>query len=169
MIDPSLQDRATKYAAEKKISLILNKVIGDGTDGAVWKSSRNTAIKALSLQTNYIKERTCYQRLAQAEIKNLCGFSIPQLVGFSDTLQIVEMTIVSAPFVLDFAKCYIDTPPDFDSEKWRDWHEQGSELFETKWPQVRSVLSALKQFGIHYLDAKPGNIMFEDWGQDWDH
>ncbi len=93
-------------------------------------------------------------------------FSVPQLVAFDDALQIVEMKIVNAPFILDFAKAYIDSPPEFSAEVWRDWEQQGLELFEVKWREVKKLLSALKQYGIYYLDAKPGNIMFDDWSTD---
>ncbi len=50
----------------------------------------------------------------------------------------------------------------FSAEVWQDWNDQGVELFDERWPIVKKLLSALQQYGIHYLDAKPGNIMFEN-------
>ena len=40
------------------------------------------------------------------------------------------------------------------------------ELFGDRTPMVRKLLSALQQYGIYYQDAKPGNITFEDLGDD---
>jgi hypothetical protein len=161
MTDSTLQQRAIEYAKLSGISLDLNTPLGHGTDGSVWRSNRKTAVKALVTQINYTKEKVCYQRFSVAGVSNLLGFSIPQLVAFDDALQVIEMTIVDVPFILDFAKAYIDTRPDFSPEVWQDWNEQGRELFDDRWRQVRSLISALEQFGIYYLDAKPGNIMFE--------
>ena len=109
-----------------------------------------------------MKERVCYQRFAAAGVIKILNFSVPQLVAFDDSLQIVEMRIVDAPYILDFAKAYIDVPPDFSAEVWQDWNNQGQDLFDEQWPTVKKLLSALRQYGIYYLDAKPGNIMFEN-------
>lgn len=166
MIDSVLLERANEYAKKSGIRLDLKTPLGHGTDGSVWKSSRKTAVKAILHSLNYTKERICYQRFAAAGVTKLLMFSVPQLVAFDDTLQIVEMKIVNAPFILDFAKAYIDSPPEFSAEVWRDWEQQGLELFEIKWREVKKLLSALKQYGIYYLDAKPGNIMFDDWPTD---
>jgi hypothetical protein len=117
---------------------------------------------ALTRKQLYAGERVCYQRFFAAGVTHLLGFSIPRLLAFDDELQIIEMTLVNAPFILDFAKAYIDAPPDFSQEVWQEWDEQGKELFETRWNEVRKLISALRQFGIYYLDAKPGNIVFED-------
>ncbi|HTQ37925.1 MAG TPA: hypothetical protein VMJ32_02795 [Pirellulales bacterium] len=163
MADLTLLERANEYARVCGIRLDLQTPLGHGTDGSVWKSSRKTAVKALFHSLNYTKERICYQRFADAGITKLLNFSVPQLVGFNDELQVVEMKLVNAPFILDFAKAYIDQPPEFSAEVWRDWEQQGQELFESRWSEVKKLLSSLKQFGIHYLDAKLGNIMFEDW------
>jgi hypothetical protein len=156
MIHLELKDRAIRYAEQYSIGLDLQTPLGHGTDGSVWKSSRRSAIKALVHANNYIQERECYQRFTAAGITELLGFSIPRLLAFNDELQIIEMTLVKAPFILDFAKAYIDTQPDFSQEVWQEWDEQGRELFETRWNDVRKLISALRQFGIYYLDAKPG-------------
>jgi hypothetical protein len=87
---------------------------------------------------------------------------VPQLLRFDDDLWIIEMGIVQAPFILDFAKCWLDEPADYTPEILADWDELGAERFEDRWPEVRSLLSSLKQFGIYYYDAKPANIRFED-------
>jgi hypothetical protein len=162
MFNTELQERAIEYARISGITLDLQTPLGYGTDGTVWRSNRKTAVKAVALSSNYMKERVCYQRFAAAGIIKLLDFSIPQLVAFDDSLQIVEMKIVEAPYILDFAKAYIDVRPDFSAEVWQDWNDQGVELFEERWPIVKKLLSAIQQYGIYYLDAKPGNIMFEN-------
>lgn len=129
-------------------------------DGEVWESNRQTAIKVIHRQQNYIAELECYQRFAAHGVDALKGFAVPRLVGHDDELSIVEMEIVSPPYIIDFAKCRFDTPFDFSPEVMADWNEAGIEIFEDRWRQVKSLLRALEQYGIYYLDAKPGNITF---------
>jgi len=156
MIHLQLKDQAIRYAERYSIGLDLQTPLGHGTDGSVWKSSRRSAVKALSHANNYMQERECYQRFFAAGVTHLLGFSIPRLLAFDDELQIIEMTLVNAPFILDFAKAYIDTPPDFSQEVWQEWDEQGKELFETRWNEVRKLISALRQFGIYHLGCEAG-------------
>lgn len=87
---------------------------------------------------------------------------MPALIAHSDVLMVVEMELVAPPFLLDFGKAYLDEAPDFSAEVWRDWEDGRRELFEDRWPEVKSLLAALRAYGIYYLDAKPGNIMFAD-------
>jgi hypothetical protein len=37
---------------------------------------------------------------------------------------VIEMTIVSRPFVLDFAGAYLDSPPEFSAEIWSEWEAE---------------------------------------------
>jgi hypothetical protein len=79
------------------------------------------------------------------------------------------MTIVSPPFILDFAGAYLDKRPPFDDEQLQEWEEQKMEQFEDRWPIVRSALSFFKGHGIYLNDVKPGNVTFGDedsWGSD---
>jgi hypothetical protein len=162
MNDLSILERALEYARLSGITLDLKTPLGNGTDGTVWKTSRKTAVKSLGRQPNYERELTCYQRFKEKGITKLQGFSVPQLVNSDDDLLIIEMGIVSAPYILDFAKCWIDRPADYSAETMAEWDEEGEERFEGRWPQVKSLLSSLKRFGIYYYDAKPANIRFED-------
>ena len=129
-------------------------------DGEVWESNRQTAVKALQRQQNYILELECYQRFAMHEVTTIHGFSVPVLVGHDDELAVIEIEIVTPPYIIDFAKCRLDVPFDFSPEVMADWNEAGIEIFEDRWQQVKSLLWALQQYGIYYLDAKPGNITF---------
>jgi hypothetical protein len=163
MMNPELAERAEAYSRICQISLDLQTPLGYGHDGTVWKSSRHTAVKALLRQQNYRYELTCYQRFSENNIVELYGFAVPQLVGFDDTLQVIEMKIVTPPYILDFAKVWLDEAPDYPEETLQEHYAHVQELFEDRTPQVRKLLSALEGFGIYYQDPKPGNITFADW------
>ena len=61
-----------------------------------------TAVRAFERRKNYIDELACYQRFKAKRVTHLSGFAVPELLGFSDELSIVEMTIVQPPYLLDF-------------------------------------------------------------------
>lgn len=142
------------------MSLDLQSPLGHGTDGSVWRTSHHSAVKALVLEKLFITELECYQRFKAQGITKIRGFSVPMLLGASAALLVIEMKIVTPPYILDFAKAHLDQPAEFSQETWEDWHEQGHELFEGNWKEVKLLLAELKQFGIYYYDAKPQNIRF---------
>jgi len=92
---------AVDYAQQR--GRLLMRFLGDGNDGAVWESDQQTAIKALERRDSYVCERDAYLRLQERSIVDLQGFTVPILVDFDDTKQIVEMTVVFPPCILDFA------------------------------------------------------------------
>lgn len=155
-----LTTNALRYSTLQGIT--IEKTLGYGNDGKVWSTSRNSAIKALYRQGGYDRERAAYRRLDQLGVANLEGFSIPQLVGSDDSLLVIEMTIVFPPCILDFAKSYVDHPPDFSQEVLADWQTETELLFGARWDVVLSILGWLRNYGIHYFDAKPANIRFAD-------
>jgi hypothetical protein len=165
IIDPAVEARGRRYGELEGIQINFESPLGSGTDGAVWMSDRNTAVKALYRQKNYSHELECYQRFARAGVTNLAGFNVPKLVGHSDELMIVELGIVKPPFILDFAKVCLDNPPDFDPEVLEEADRENEERFgEQYWSRVRVLLWVLRsRYGIYYQDPKPGNIMFKDW------
>ena len=110
----------------------------------------------------YARERSVYERLREAGISQILGFHVPQLIRVDDELQVVEMTIVTRPFVLDFAGAYLDFPPEFPEEIWADWETEKREQFEARWPTVQAVLGALEDLEIHMVDVSPSNIAFQD-------
>ncbi len=142
--------------------LDLSTPLGHGTDGSVWRTGNKTAVKALEHPKNYTTELTCYQRFASNRVTNIQGFSIPQLIGHDDRLLVIEMRIVTAPYILDFAKAYLDRRPDYPEATWNDWEAEGIERFEDRWPQVKSLIWGLQKYGIYYYDAKPANIAFAE-------
>jgi hypothetical protein len=100
--------------------------------------------------------------LEHAVVGVVLGFNVPRLVGFDDTLRVLEMTIVERPFVLDFAGAYLDARPAFPEDVWEDWEAEKQDQFEGRWPEVRRVLDAFEEFGVYLLDVTPGNIAFVD-------
>ena len=77
-----------------------------------------------------------------------------------DALRVIEMTIVKAPFVLDFAGAHLDGRPEFPEESWADWEADKREKFEDRWPEVRRILDAFEELGVYLLDVSPSNITF---------
>lgn len=55
------------YAISRGISIDESQILGFGQDGAVWFSSRETAIKLLERERTYVNERDAYLRLLGIE------------------------------------------------------------------------------------------------------
>lgn len=156
--------RAQAFADANKIALPREDPFGYGIDGTVWRTSRHSVVKVFELEKNYRDELECYRRLGAAGIDNISGFAVPELIGFHARLKVIEMKIVRPPFLLDFGKVYLDSPPPYwnDGEIMANWHAEGRENFGEQWSKVLSLIGALQKYGIWYVDPKPGNIMFGD-------
>jgi hypothetical protein len=72
------------------------------------------------------------------------------------------MTVVTRPFILDFASASLDKPPDFSEEVLADWQAEKAEQFEQRWPEVQGILRSLESLGIFLIDVHPGNIALVD-------
>ena len=133
----------------------------------MWKTDETigvrAAVKAFERRKNYCVELACYQRLREHNITRIDGFTIPQLLNWDDDLMVIAMQLVTAPYILDFGKAYLDSQPEHSPEQWADHNRQQLELWGAYLPRVQSVLRQLEYIGIYYRDPKPGNIMFEDW------
>ncbi|HTU25434.1 MAG TPA: hypothetical protein VMF30_08560 [Pirellulales bacterium] len=164
-IDPGSEDRASRYANANGMD--IKEYLGGGTDGDVWKTSKNTAVKVFKYERGFWNERDCYARLAEYGVtESLDGFWIPSMLGHDDDLMVVEMDLMQKPpYIIDFAKVMIDREPDFSDEVREEAERQGEELFGHNWPAVKSLMSALESFLIFYLDPKPGNITFPNMPQ----
>ena len=100
------------------------------------------------------------QQLKKARITKLLGFNVPQVLGYDDEMCVIEMSIVTRPFVLDFAGAYLDIPPDISEDAWDEWKEEKQEEFGARWLQVQAVLAALEELDIHMVDVSSRNIAF---------
>jgi hypothetical protein len=153
-------DRLSGYCAASEAQLA--EQFGWGYEGLVYATISKSAIKAFRHKGLYENERNVYLRLQAHGVKAAHAFAVPQLITWNDEYLIIEMTIVSPPFILDFAGAYLDKAPPFDDEQMQEWEEQKSEQFEDRWPTVRSALSFFKGHGIYLNDVKPGNVTFGD-------
>jgi hypothetical protein len=164
MIDPSAKERAERYLSLCPEPVNLKRFLGGGTDGYVWETSRETALKALVREAGYYNERDTYLRLQEWGLtEQIDGFWVPEILGYSDELWVIEMDMVQhPPYIIDFAKVRLDRPPDFSEEVLEEAERRGVELFERHWPEVKSLLATLESYQIYYLDARPGNIAFPD-------
>ena len=169
MIDNAeLLARADQYAHSKGISIVRKDMLGYGSDGNVWRSSAKSAIKALNRPESYVVELECYRRLKTADVREICGFNVPILEGWDDTLLVIEMTIVQPPYLLDFGKVYLDNPPTYlyDEQMIANATAEWRERFGRRWTKVNSAVGMLKKYGIYYFDPRPGNICFGDEDND---
>ena len=95
-------------------------------------------------------------------ILDVRGQHVPQLVNIDDERQIIEMTVVSRPYLLDFAGAYLDHPPDYPPEVIDQWRNEKTEQFGDDWQDVRLVLWELEKMGIYLADVNPGNIALRE-------
>lgn len=150
---------AQEYARCQGTAILSAKPLGFGEDGIVWESERNTVIKSHYREKNYLNERDCYLRFQDCDVSEIAGFSIPELRGYDDQLMVIEIGMVTPPWVLDFGKAYLDRPGDFSELTLRDTFDQFRENYSpADWDRVLEVVSDLKSFQIYYYDLKPGNI-----------
>jgi len=164
MDEEELIRNAIEYCRLASIKLLENTVLGHGTDGSVWETSANTALKSFYRKESYDDEIECYRRLKSRGILKINGFSVPHLEGDSDELKVIEMTYVQPPYLLDFGKVYIDRPPPYHDDEYvmAAWHEKLREEFGERASKVYGLLHELKKLGIHYVDPRPANIDFGD-------
>jgi hypothetical protein len=125
-------------------------------------SPLRSAIKIHAQESAYIRERDIYVRLKERGVQDIRGLEVPQLLRFDDRLWVIEMTMVSRPFVLDFAGAYLDHAPDFPDEVMADWRAEKVEQFGKHWQEVEKILAVLESYGIYMEDVSPSNISFLD-------
>jgi hypothetical protein len=95
-------------------------------------------------------------------VAKVLGFNVPQLIGSSHKLLVIEMTIVKPPFLVDFELSKLDEDqsfePGMDTEEWWD---RLLPLFGRRLPMVRDVFYFLRErYGISYYDLAPRNMDF---------
>jgi hypothetical protein len=89
---PDLPEELSLNAAEYATirGLKLRRPLGNGTDGAVWESDQETAIRALERRDSYLRERDAFLRLRDRDSIEIQGFAVPQLINFDDTRKIAK-------------------------------------------------------------------------------
>jgi hypothetical protein len=164
-MEETLIQNARAYALRHQLQLAER--LGFGIHGIIFVTEGNskagkTAIKVHRSVEPCLRERLVYERLKEAGVTEILEFNVPQLIRFDDDLRIIEMTIVSRPFVLDFAGAYLDALPNFPDEKWAEWEIEKHEQFDVHWPKVQAILRKLEALDIHMVDVSPSNIAFLD-------
>jgi len=135
--------------------------VGWGTDGIVYSTTRESAIKYFWRDASFGYELEVYLRLRECDVSSVCGHVIPTLLGWNDRHRFIEISYVQPPFVLDFAKCRLDFPIDFPDEALALEEERLQELFDDHWPVAERIRSELRRrWGIYYYDMKLDNIKF---------
>jgi hypothetical protein len=166
-MDEELFRNMHAYAARHR--LMLADRLGFGIHGIIHVAQGNskasnplgrTAIKAHRNREPYLREVDAYLRLKQANITEVLGFRVPQLIRTDEMFRVIEMTIVTRPFLLDFAGAWLDVPPDFSDEIWALWEKDKQDQFGPRWAIVQSVLGFLEEMDIHMIDVSPSNIAF---------
>jgi len=152
--------RANQYA--ERWDRTIRHELGFGYDGIVFSTNCQSAIKVVRYEPLYLRERDVYFRLQENGALNILGFDVPSMMNHDDELWVVEMTIVSPPFVLDFAGAYLDRPPDFPDDVMEDWQAEKKEQFGDRWTMVQKIMREFRKMGVYLADVKPGNIMFRD-------
>lgn len=158
--------RARQYVTGR--GLTLGGELGFGHQGVVWMTEgqtergEQTAVKAYQREPEYVRERDAYLRLLECDVREIRGCNVPQFIDCDDELWILEMTIVTRPFLLDFAGAYLDWSPDFSEEVMADWRAEKLEQFGERWPEVEAILRILQTYGIFMIDVHPGNIALGD-------
>ena len=165
MSDEVVMQNAFAYAANH--NLLLTERLGFGVHGIILAAENKsgggrTAVKAHREREPYLREQAAYERLHAAGVVEILGFNVPQLINADDGLCVLEMTVVTRPFVLDFAGAYLDQPPSFPEEAWAAWEAERRDQFDFRWTTVRRVLDALEELDIYMVDVSPSNIAFRD-------
>jgi hypothetical protein len=162
---PELLRRAQEYCEGH--GLTICQPLGAGVHGSVFAVESQTekkvsAVKVHEQERAYCRERDVYRRLKECDVADVCGCAVPEMLRCDDRLWAIEMTVVTRPFVLDFAGAYLDEPPDFSEEVLAEWRAEKHEQFGTRRPDVQAVLRSLEGYGVFMMDANPGNISFGD-------
>ena len=149
-------ERAAIYADVRKLT--IDKNFGGGVDGVVVGTTKGTAIKSFNHPQLYQQELAVYRYLTKEEIFSVCDFQIPKLIDQSDDHLVIEMTIVTPPFVLDFVGAKLEEPEPFPEEIMEEWRAERREVFGSDWPLVNRVMYALSKRGVYLTDIHLGNI-----------
>ncbi len=168
----SVESRIVPYAIARGLTLPVS--LGAGKDGTVYFASgpakMTRAVKVFQRSDLYHQELRVYRRLAHHAIESIAGHAVPVLVHHDNELGVLEMSVVTPPYILDFASAALDAPPDFPPHALRERERHWLSVFGTeRWARVQVILAALRRLGIHYLDPNRRNITFRpDQEAAWD-
>jgi hypothetical protein len=154
----------TSRFREKYGRLCVDKLgAGIGQDGTVWRTAEHTAVKFFGRLDRYKREVEVYRLLTQRQIIQIAGHHVPQLILSDDDLRAIEMTIVTRPFILDFAGAKLPHElPDFEANIMEEHFKHVRDLFGPFWADALHVAEMFRlATGYTLLDIHPGNIAFD--------
>jgi hypothetical protein len=158
-LSPILLVRADQYVQRRGIA--RGDTLGDGKDGAVWRTSRPSALKVHVAQQSYLYERDAYIRLREVDLRIAVGFVIPVLHDYDDELWALEMSIVTPPFAVDFASARLDFAPDLIEDEGHTLEDLVRDRFEDRAAEVLAFYHELvDRAGIYLTDLHLHNIKF---------
>lgn len=140
----------------------LDRELGWGVDGVVYRTARPSAVKVFKRGETFERELAAYQRLSEHGVSSVRGFVVPELIGFNRKLRVIEMSIVRAPCVLDFANSTLDYRHDFTADALEHWRNTIEEVFEDRASVVMAIFNELwDRYGICHEDLSAKNVQFE--------
>jgi hypothetical protein len=159
---PPRESRADQYLAAR--GLLRLTELGRGKDGSVWRTSRAnraTVVKVHDRRPSYLVERDAYSRLFDLGVFELSGFAIPEMHDHDDRLLAIEMSLVSPPFIVDFASARLDEPPDLIEDEGHTFEDMVRDRFGGRADEVLALYDQLAaQTGIYLQDLHPHNVKF---------
>ena len=88
------------------------------------------------------------ERLQTRQVERVQGFYVPLLLDYDESLQVLELSFVRPPYILDFAEATLDRPPrGFDPQN-PDWIAERLRKYGNRWPDVARLLDALRQYVV---------------------
>ena len=151
-----------RYAA--RCGCAFARKLGFGREGDVYTSDRPSAVRFFHTRPPFVRELEVYQVLAEAGIERIVGHAVPKLIRHDDELLTIETSIVTPPFVLDFAGARTEHEAafyDFDEQVTEEHHARLADLYGERWPDVLAVADAFTRLtGYVLMDIKPGNLTF---------
>jgi len=148
------------YLTRNKLLIVGS--LGHGKDGDVLKTDRKSAIKKLKTLELYRRELRAYKLLDELSIVELEGFALPRLLGYDENSLLIEMTIVTPPYLLDFASTHDEVELEhlgFTDEIWAEREQHWANIFGDQWPRVRTLRNTfLRLTGLMHLDPSRNNV-----------
>lgn len=154
--------RVIAYAARYGCEFVGQ--LGFGREGDVLATDRPSAVKLFHETPPFRRELEVYQTLSAADITSIAGHHVPRLLRHDADLLAIEMSIVTPPFVLDFAGARTEAEAalfDFEEHVIEEHHARLADLYGDDWTKVLTVIEEFaRRTGYVLMDIKPGNVSF---------
>ncbi len=151
-------DRLSSHCSASGTELAAH--LGWGYEGLVYSTISKSAIKAFRHKELYENERSVYFRLRDHHVKAAHNFAVPRLIAWNDEFFVIAMTIVSPPFILDFAGAYLDKNRRLTRRKCRNGKSRKLSSSRTAGRSSAQPCRSSKATESILNDIKPGNVTF---------